>query len=132
MKTKKQVLKENENMAVLINAVISRIGMNSVSDVNNHGADTGFSGFIYYSETHKFAIRYRKQICVMLENMADDMGEDIIAMVGSFGVFRNFGMDSDDKKDLYRYLSGAKVDQGAITNVMAWFALEEVCHYFDN
>ena len=39
-------------------------------------------------------------------------------------------MDKDELKDLYRYLGGAKVEQGSITNVMAWFAAEEVARMF--
>ena len=131
MKTKTCVLSENPTKKTIINAVINRIGMESVSDVINHGADCGFSGFIYYSDTHKFAIRHRKDICEWLEESADSLGEDVVAMVANFGVFRNSPMDKEDKRDLYRYLSGAKCEQSAITNVMAWFALEEVCRLFD-
>jgi hypothetical protein len=117
---------------ILINAVINNIGMDSVRDVNNHGIDGGYSGFVYCSDTHKFAMRYRKQIIAMLEDSASSLGEEIISMVNSFGVFRPDGMDSDDKKDLYKYLGGGRPDQGALTNVMAWFAAEEVCRLFDN
>ena len=132
MKTKKQVLSENKEYSVLINAVISRIGMDSVSDVISHGIDVGFNGFIYYSDTHKFAIQYRKLIVTMLEDMADQLGKDVVSMVSNFGVFRHSPMDNEDKRDLYKYLSGGKPEQGAITNVMAWFAAEEVCRMFDN
>jgi hypothetical protein len=132
MKTKKQVLAENSDYKALINAVISNIGMDAVKDVNNHGIDGGFSGFIYYSDTHKFAMQYRKLICKMLEQMADELGEDVVKMVSCFGVFRNSPMDQDDKKDLYKYIGGGRPEQGTITNVMAWFAAEEVCRMFDN
>ena len=131
MKTKKAVLTDNADYKVLINAVISRIGMESVMDVVNHGIDGGFSGFIYYADTHKFAITYRRQIVQMLEDSAESLGEDVVKMVSNFGVFRNSPMDADDKKDLYKYLGGGKPEQGAITNVMAWFAAEEVCRMFD-
>ena len=67
----------------------------------------------------------------MLEEMADQLGEDVVSMVGGFGVFKKSPMDKEDKKDLYRYLAGVNPDQGAITNVMAWFAAEEVCRMFD-
>jgi len=132
MKTKKQVLIENKQYSTLINAVLSRIGMDSIEDVINHGIDGGFNGFIYYSDTHKFAIQYRKLIVIMLEDMADQLGEDVVSMVSGFGVFRNSPINQDDKRDLYKYLSGGKPEQGAITNVMAWFAAEEVCRMFDN
>jgi hypothetical protein len=106
--------------------------MDSIMDVVSHGADAGFSGFVYYSDTHKFAMKYRKLISAWLEEEADDLGEDVVSMVSNFGVFRNSKMDADDKKDLYKYIGGGKPEQGTITNVMAWFALEEVCRLFDN
>lgn len=126
-----QVIKDNSDYKTLINAVINRIGLDSVEDVVNHGINGGFSGFIYYSETHAFAMKYRKDIIRMLEDMADQLGEDVVSMVSHFGVFRNSPMDAEDKKDLYKYLGGGRPAQGAITNVMAWFAAEEVCRMFD-
>lgn len=132
MKSKAQVLRDNSEYKTLINAVINNIGLDSVSDVNNHGIDGGFSGFIYYSETHAFAMRYRKLIVKLLEQQADEMGEEVVAMVSNFGVFRNSEMDNDDRKDLYKYLGGGRPEQGAITNVMAWFAAEEICRMFED
>ena len=131
MKTIKQVIKENKDYKSLINAVINEIGEESVNDVINYGASAGFSGFIYYSDTHRFAMKYRKQIVLMLESMAEDLGEDVVNMVSNFGVFRTSKMDADDKKDLYKYLGGGRPEQCTITNLMAWFALEEVCRMFD-
>ena len=66
MKTIKKVVSENPDYRRLINAVVSRIGKDSINDVMNHGIDGGFNGFIYYSETHAFAIRHRKQIIALL------------------------------------------------------------------
>lgn len=132
MKSKTQVIKDNQEYKTLINAVVSNIGLDSVMDVVNYGIDGGFSGFIYYSETHKFALKHRNSIIKLLEETASQLGEDVVSMVSNFGVFRNSPMDRDDKKDLYRYLGGGKPAQGAITNVMAWFAAEEVCRMFDN
>lgn len=132
MKTKKQVIKDNPEYKTLINAVISNIGIESVNDVNSHGISGGFSGFIYYSETHKFAIKHKQQIVALLEEMANQLGEEVVNMVANFGVFRNCPMDNQDKRDLYKYLSLGNPDQGAITNVMAWFAAEEVCRMFEN
>lgn len=131
MKTKKQVLQEFPDYKVLINAVISRVGMDSIEDINNHGIDGEFQGFIYYADTHKFSMTYRKKIVELLEEEASQLGEDAVAMVGNFVVFRGSPMDRKDKKDLYAYLGGGKVQQGTITNVMAWFAAEEVCRFFD-
>lgn len=132
MISKKQVLANYPEYKTLINAVYDRVGKDSIMDVVNHGIDGGFSGFIYYSETHQFAMRYRKLIVKLLEETAEMLGEDVVSMVSNFGVFRRSPMDADDKKQLYRYLGGGRCEQSAITNVMAWFAAEEVCRWFDN
>jgi len=132
MISKKQVLQDNADYKTLINAVINRIGLDSVNDVNNHGISGGYSGFIWYTDTHAFAMRYRKLIVKLLEEQADSLGEDIISMVGNFGVFRQNKMDNEDKKELYKYLGGGRNEQSTITNLMAWFAAEEVCRMFDN
>lgn len=132
MKTKKEVINEHPEYKTLINAVISRIGMKNVENVNNHGAGSGFNGFIYCDEAHRFAVRHRETIVQRLEDLAQDCGEDVISLVSGFGFFRRDGMDREDKKDLYCYLGGAKVQEGIITDLMACFALEEVCHMFED
>lgn len=133
MKSKKQVLTDNSDYKTLINAVIRELGgTNYVQDVVNNGANAGFPGFTYYSDTHKFAMRYRKMIVRMLEETANQFGEDVVKMVSGFGVFRNNPMDNDDKKELYKYLGGGRNEQSNITNLMAWFALEEVCRMFED
>jgi hypothetical protein len=137
MKTKKEVLKDYSDYKILINAVISRIGMDSIEDINNHGINGGYSGFIYYSETHAFAMRYRKYIIQLLEEQAEDLEEDVVEMVSHFGTFYNYRdkkstMDKEDKRDLYRYLGGGRCEQSTITNLMAWFAAEEVCRWFED
>lgn len=125
------VKRDNPQHTRLISAVITQLGgVSSMSDIANHGIDGGFSGFTYYVDTHKFTMRNRNAIIEMLEQMADELGEDVTKMVDGFGVFNRQGMDADEKKDLYRYLGGAKVEQGTITNVMAWFAAEEVARMF--
>jgi len=132
MISKKEVLSNNQQYKTLINAVINRIGLDNVDNVNRHGIDGGFSGFVYCSDTHAFAMRYRKLIVKLLEEQASDMGLEVVEMVSGFGVFRSSKMDNEDKKDLYKYLGGGRPSQGTITNVMAWFAAEEVCRMFDN
>ena len=135
MKSKTQVIRENSKYRLLINAVLDRIGYKEykevVQDVNNSGVGAGYSGFIYYSETHAFTIRYRKYIVMLLENTAEQMGKSIEEMVAGFGVFSRCKMDLQDRRDLYKLLGGGKPSQGTITNVMAWFALEEVCRMFE-
>lgn len=131
MKSITQVKEENKRFQKLINAVVSRIGKESIEDVNRLGIDAGFNGFIYYADTHKFAMFYRKQIIALLTETSDSLSENVYSLVNSFGVFGESGMDDDEQKDFYKYMGGGRPEQGAITNVMAWFAAEEVCRMFD-
>jgi hypothetical protein len=131
MKTKKQVLAENPELKTIINAVINRVGMASVSDINNHGINNGYPGFIYYIDTHKFALRYRKIIIILLERDAIEFGIGIVEMVKNFGVFKRRKMDAEEQRELFKFLGGGKCEQSTITNVMAWYAAETVCRLFD-
>jgi hypothetical protein len=94
-----------------------------------HGADCGFSGFIYYSETIAFFRKNRRDIVNNIEQTAAEMGEDVIKMVRSFGVFRSttpptsgeVGRALWDNAHLHDELTG-------LYNVFAWYALEEISH----
>jgi hypothetical protein len=130
MKTKKQVIEDNPEYKILINAVISRIGLKSVKDVNDNGISGGFNGFIYYVDTYKFAMKYRKYILQLLEYTSESLGEEIVQMVKQFGVFKG-KMDKDELWNLYRYLGEGKCESDAVTNVLAWFAAEVVCQMFE-
>ena len=131
MKTKAQVLRDNPQHAKLIRAVLKRIDKARIPEINRYDIECGYEGFIQYKDTHKFAMYYRKAIITMLEEDADMLGEDVVLMVSNFGVFRRNGMDKDDRRDLYLYLGGAKVEQGTLTNLMAWYAAESVCRMFE-
>jgi len=132
MKTIKQVITNYPQHKKLINAVLRQLGYKEyLESIYKNGIDGGYSGFIYYTETHNFAIKNRKAIIELLEELAFHLyNDDVAEMVKSFNVFRRNGMDKDELKDLYRYLGGAKVEQGSITNIMAWFAAEEVARMF--
>ena len=133
IKTKKQVLAENSEYKTLINAVYSRIGKDSIKDVNNYGINGGYSGFIYYSETAKFYSRYRKLINKLVFEMAEQLGEDSQSMVLSFNCINS---DNESRHDIALCLYGGKLsqlkDDYHVPNALAWFAAEEVCRMFDN
>ena len=132
MKTTKQVITDYPQYKKLINAVLRQLGSkDDIENIYKNGIDGGYCGFIYYTETHNFAIKNRKAIIELLEELAFHLyDDDVVEMVKSFNAFRRNGMDKDELKDLYRYLGGAKVEQGSITNIMAWFAAEEVARMF--
>lgn len=138
MKNVNSVIKNHSQYKALINAVIAKLGVegeeleNTLSDIRNHGANVGFSGFIYYSETHEFAMKNRKAIVTMLEEQASEFGQEVVEMVSGFGAFRQSKMDNDDRKELYKFLGGGHPEKSTITNLMAWYALEEVARMFEN
>jgi hypothetical protein len=91
-----------------------------------HGANVGFSGFIYYHETISFYKKHRKDIVSHMEQTAAELGEDIISMVQNFGVFRH--SEKPTKSEVGKSLWGNFINQELTTlyNVFAWYALEEV------
>jgi hypothetical protein len=117
-------------------SVLKQIGIsekefkNSISDYRD--ASSGISGFIYYSDTHKFALKNQGDIIDLLEELADEQGIEVVELVKSFGVFRN-GMDKGELKDLYKFLSGIKdIEQGSVTNILAWLCVEQLAFELDN
>ena len=121
----------------LQNAVLKQIGItkkefkNNVSDYQD--ALMGIPGFIYCSDTHKFALKNQKEINSLLDELADEHGIEVVEMVKSFGVFRKNGMDKDELKDLYKFLGGNKnensYETNSVLNVMAWLCVEHLAYY---
>ena len=95
-------------------------------DCSEHGADSGFSGFSYYSETKAFFMANRQDIVKHMEQTAAELGTDIISMVQGFGVFRN--SDKPTPSEVGRALWDSKEhpDLTSLYNVFAWYALEEI------
>lgn len=117
-------------------AVLKQIGISKKEFTNNVSdyldASAGISGFIYCNDMHKFAMRNQTEIIELLESMADEFGQEVGEMVAGFGVFRG-EMGYQDKKDLYSFLSGSKnIEQGTVTNVLAWLCVEHLAYLLDN
>ena len=103
----------------------------NVSDYRD--ASGGISGFIYYTETHDFAMKNQSLIVELLEDQAEQLGEDVVEMVSNFGIFRRDPISKEDKKDLYNFLGGnKKITSGPITNVLAWLCVEQLAFEYDN
>ena len=92
-----------------------------------HGADCGFSGFIYYKDTIAFFRKHRVDIASHMERTAAELGTDIFSMVQNFGVFRNSEKPSVGEigKALW---DGSQFwpEFTNLYNVYAWYALEEI------
>jgi hypothetical protein len=100
-----------------------------LADCARHGADGGFPGFIYYSETSAFFRQNREDIVHNIEQTAADMGEDVIKFVQSFGVFRNAAPPTSGEIGRALWDSARlRDDLTSLYNVFAWYALEEIAH----
>jgi len=114
--------------STLKNAVIRAIGgKESLRDVYEHGADAGFPGFTYYSDTCKFYARHKHAINELAEEMADSLGDNVIEMVRNFNCIKGDYKPSEIAKTMYgRRNRQEQNDLCQIDNALAWFALEEV------
>lgn len=126
MNTIKQASENTGINTRLINSVIRQLGgRDSLEDIYNHGIGGGFSGFIYYVDTVAFFKRNRKQIIELVEEMADQLGDNPIDMVANFNCLND---DHDTRKSIAKCLYGSRLndDDTQVANALAWFAGEEV------
>ena len=56
----------------------------TLADIAHHGADQGWPGLIYYTDTCKLYARFKEEIWEMLYNDADDIGCCPLEFVASF------------------------------------------------
>lgn len=132
----------------LQNAVIRQLTGNTkidddtrvtLRDVANHGADGGFTGFIYYSETVKFFKRNRRAILELVKEYAREFEQTPLDFVHSFNVLKPSPPDKygggytreqdieETQEEIARALYGRlRADDTQVPNALAWFALEEV------
>jgi len=116
----------------LISAVFRQLGSHgeeleqTLKDVGRGGADAGWSGFSYYSDTVAFFKKNRKEILELAKNQADDFGMSVVEMVKGFRCMKDIDATEHEISDvLYGgRLGGELGDQ--IANGLAWYALEEV------
>lgn len=107
----------------LADAVLAQTDADSLADVARHGADAGFPGFTYYSDTVAFFQANKRDILAMLRDLASDMGEDALAVVAGFVCLRDLKLTADDVAQAI-YADGEH--SVAVKNALAWYALEEI------
>ncbi len=122
----------------LTRAVLAQLGGDAdetpgtLADICAHGVDGGFHGFIYTRDTVAFFEANRAEIVKLAEDMADDLGENVIEMIAGFGCLAGRG-DAKARKEflpaagrcIYGNGSVAK-DDSDVANALAWFACGEV------
>lgn len=118
--------------ATLIRATVRQSGgwqafRESAQYIVDHGAQSGFPGFIYYADTSAFFARHQEAIVELVEQFADDVGETPIGLVQGFN-----GIDATEA-EISRTLYGTPSKHDTSTaNALAWFALEEVARAYAN
>lgn len=121
---------------VVAEAVINQSGgwksfTESALDVSRYGANCGYSGFIYYSETCGFFDANKKAIIRLLSDTANDFGSNVVDMVAGFSCLSDI-----DKFDIEAILFGFEPSdecaETQVKNALAWFALETVCFDYAN
>jgi hypothetical protein len=114
----------------LVNAVIKRVGKESLQDVVNIGANAGFPGFTYNWETIEFFKQYRDKIVPIIEDYSRELEISPIEFVASFRILQMDPKDPSDVGEIARALYGnLRNDDIFVPNALALFALEEVAHY---
>jgi len=112
----------------LKNAVLNQLGFDDLDDIDtgtledicNYGANSGFVGFTYYTDTIEFFNNNKTDIINMAKEQADQFGVDYIEMIKSFNCI---GDDVDVAAGLYE---SEHDDETTVKNAMSWFALEEI------
>jgi len=134
MKTLKTFKAESSVPAPLVAAVVRQFGgwesfKESAQDVTNHGINGGFHGFIYYTDTVKFAKAHKADILAYARDMASDLGEPgAYSMIAGFNCFKGQDLTGDDVADA---INNPRHDEHTnVMNALAWFAGEEVCRSY--
>lgn len=101
------------------------------SDVSNHGASDGYGGFIYHSDTCKFARDNMPLIIEQLKEDASNCGMDVFEMVSHLKYLNDYPA-FEIASVIFNQADEATINDGAdtqILNALAWYALEEVARY---
>lgn len=132
MKTLKAFAAASHLPEKLVRAVARQIGgweefKGRAEDVARHGADGGFGGFCYYSDTVSFAKRNKAEILKMAQAQADDFGSDsAYSMIAGFACLPEYSA-TDVAVAIHKPRSE---NARQVYNALAWYALEEVARSY--
>ena len=130
-KTLKNFIKNSNIDAGLIRAVIRQSGgwgdfQEKAQDISNHGISSGFSGWIYYTETCEFYAKNQNLIVELAECQSDEYGyHSAQDMVKSFR-----SLDATLSEIGCTLYGNKRQHDTQVANALAWFAAEEVAQAF--
>lgn len=130
--TLSQFITESGLPASLVRSTIRQCGdwrafQEMAQDVCNHGANGGFSGFIYYSETVPFAKRNKKGIVETIKDTLDYYEEcgSVPAFIAEFNC-----VDLTTDQVAIALYTGKGDNVTEVYNALAFYALEEVARRY--
>jgi hypothetical protein len=127
MKTLKAFVQETYIPEALVRAVVRQAGgwrdfREIAEDIARHGANAGFSGFVYYRDTVAFTRRNIEDILAHAQGQALEYGATgTIDFLQMFQCLKGYSYD-DLAEGLYNPRSEYR---DTVYNALAWFALEE-------
>ena len=131
-KTLKAFVEQTSNPK-LARAVVRQLGgwesaQESLPDIARHGVDGGFHGFIYYHDTNNFFKANRKEILKCLDESTLGTGESPFRMVTKWE-----GLEGFDEFEIAAGIYDTAHEHATLVrNALAWFAAEEVAHWYDD
>ncbi len=124
---KTQIKVQDTRFPRMTRAILRQLDREDLESVAAHGADAGWCGFSYYTETVAFFKAHKSDILKLAEEIASDMGEDMIAMIRGFRCLGYSGKPDYTTSEIAEAIySGRGESADIIRNALAWFALEEV------
>ena len=118
-------------------AVFAQLGDDAEQELENvracpGGASGGFNGFIYHSETVKFAKDNMKAIFNFAKEEAEEFGEDVFKMIQGFHCLKDINpLTTEIAGVIYGQPDEATINDGVdtqILNALSWYALETVAY----
>jgi len=98
----------NETYAKLLRAIREHadLELSNIRDAGRYGADSGFAGFTYYTDTIEFYDNNESLIWDLIEEDSDEFGQTPLEFISGFGGSAHVG------------------DLTGFKNLLSWYALE--------
>jgi hypothetical protein len=131
--TLSQFIAESGLNASLVRSTVRQTGgwdsfQESAQDVYNHGANAGFGGFIYHTDTVAFTKRNKKALIELCKEQAEEYygkGYSVGQFIAGFNC-----VDCDAEQIAVALYTGKGGDVTEVYNALAWYALEEVARRY--
>jgi hypothetical protein len=94
--------------------MLANLDESQIRDIAQHGADSGWPGLTYYTDTCKLYNRFKEEIWEMLLEDAENLGQNVFEVIASFGGAKSVGSAEQ------------------FENLMTWYAAERIAQDLNN